>query len=77
MALQSAYIMRETRNGTSQQKLVMFDFDGVLVDTLEMALAINQEIHSAKKPLARGNPAALVHTSDQLRKGITVLVEKA
>jgi len=31
----------------SIQKLVIFDFDGVLVDTLDMALAINQEIRPA------------------------------
>jgi len=65
----------------SKQKLVMFDFDGVLVNTLDMALAINQEIRPAmtrEEYLHKheGNVLAAFDTlSDAMQSGIDFFAE--
>jgi phosphoglycolate phosphatase-like HAD superfamily hydrolase len=64
-----------------KQQLVMFDFDGVLVNTLEMALAINQEIRptmTREEYLRKheGNVLAAFDTlSDARQSGIDFFAE--
>ena len=56
----------------SKQKLVIFDFDGVLVNTLDMALAINKEIRPTmtKEEYLRKHEGDVLSAFDTLRDAI-------